>query len=265
MQIRTVNITIDRDGFMLNPTSCEPMRLGATVTAASGQVASVGSRFQVGDCGALAYRPRMTMRVGGRGRTGRGRTTPLRVVLTQPAGQANHRAVTVRLPKILASRMDVVNRACSQEQYAAGDCEQARVGSARVVTPILRDPLAGPAYLVRAPGRALPNLVVQLRGQVEVDLVGKVSIPRSLQLRTRFEGLPDIAVRRFELNLTGGRNSPLAITRNLCSARARRARAQLVFAGRNGAVVRRAQRLKIAGCAAGKQAKNTKQAKKTRR
>lgn len=254
LRIRRVTVAIDRERFMLNPTSCSAKRIAGSIRSTAGAVADVASRFQVGGCKALPYRPRLALRVGRRGRTRRGLTVPFQATLTARAGDVNSRGITVKLPRLLNSRLTVITRnACTLEEFERDRCP-VRVGSAVAVTPLLREPMRGTAHFVRNPARRLPDLMVALRGQgreagVRVDLTGKVTIPRDLSLRTAFSTIPDVPISSFRLNLVAGRRGAIGTTRNLCSTQARRARARVGYRAQNGALIRRHQRLRIAGCA----------------
>lgn len=255
LRIRAIHTRVDRRGFMINPTDCSATRVVAAVQSTAGALANVQSRFQVGDCAALAVRPRMTLRVGARGKTRRFAVAPLTVALRQRAEEANLRSVRVTLPRYLASRPEVLNVrvSCTLEQYQAERCPM-QVGTATAVTPLLRAPLEGKVYLVRHPDRRLPDMMVRLKGQgdasgVIIDLTGKITIGRGLRLTTRFDAVPDAPVTRFVIRLAGDRNGPIATNRNLCVRTTRRQRAHLGFRGQNGRLVRRRQRLRIDGCA----------------
>ncbi|MDW5598396.1 hypothetical protein VSS74_28815 [Conexibacter stalactiti] len=247
LQIRSVRIAIDRPDFMLNPTSCSERRVGAAVSAVGGAVANVGARFQVGDCAALKYTPKLTVKVGGRGEVGARRKTSLVATLTQPAAQAANRSVQLMLPRTINARLEVIRRACTQAAYDAGNCEAARVGSASATTPLLKGPLSGAVYMVRSPVRRLPDLVVQLRGEVAIDLVGKVTISRDLRLTTTFDTIPDVPLSRFQLTLPA-KISPVGNVRALCTQESRRAAAVQTLRAQNGRVLKRHPRLSIAGC-----------------
>ncbi len=248
LRIRTVQIAIDRPQFMLNPTSCAPKRVDGTVRSAQGAVAAVSSRLQVGSCRVLPFKPRLALRVGARGHTGRSRTTPLTARLTTRGGDANLRGVTVTLPKSINARLEVIRDACTLEQFRAGSCTR-QVGTATAVTPLLRDPLRGPAYFVRNPARRLPDLMVALKGQVEIDLTGRVTIPPDLTLRTAFDTIPDVPISSFTLRLVAGRNGPLGNLANLCSADGRRRGvARVGQRAQSGRLLQVRQRLGIDGC-----------------
>jgi hypothetical protein len=254
LQVRLVKVSIDRAGFILNPTGCQPKRVSGVLTSTEGAVAHVGSRFQVANCGDLTLRPRMRLRVGSKGHTALRASTPLTTVLTMPKGGANLARVSVSLPLALNARLDVVNNACTQADYDAGHCEQARAGSATAFTPLLKHPLRGGVYFVKDPDKpagSLPNLIVALRGQVAFDLVGTIRIPGGQRLATSFNAVPDVPVSKFILHLQAGPQGPLGAAENLCSARVRHERATISFDGQNGTTVTTREPLDVTGCPGG--------------
>ncbi|MDW5593507.1 hypothetical protein VSS74_04110 [Conexibacter stalactiti] len=251
LQIRSINVKVDKQGFMLSPTNCSEKSIRAQIASLEGAVANTATRFQVGNCAALDFRPKMAIKVGARGKLTRGKRTPLDVTLTMPRGNANNRAVDVTLPKTLNARLDVVNRrvACSIEQFRADRCPMV-IGTGTAVTPLLRDPLRGPAYFVYNPARRLPDLVVRLKGQINIDLVGKVSITRDLKLRTTFDAIPDQPISKFRLQLNSGpRDGAIGTTRNLCLAATRRGlTAALSFTAQNNERITQSPKISVAGC-----------------
>lgn len=251
LELRVAEVTVDRPGFVRNPTNCAPASIAARISSAQGAVANAGVPFRAVECAALPFAPRLSLTVGARRHTARGATTPLTARLRMSAGQANLRAVSVTLPATLNARLGVLNRACSLAAFEAGRCGSgARAGSAVAVTPLLRDPLRGPAYFVKVPHRALPDLVVALRGQVAVDLFGKVSVIGSRRLATQFDTIPDVPVSLFSLKLVAGANAPLGTVANLCSAASRRAQARVGFRAQSGKRTAVRQRLRVSGCPA---------------
>jgi hypothetical protein len=249
LQTRDIRVAIDRARFFRNPTSCLERTIRANVISTTGLTANPTYRFEVGECAQLGLRPRMRLTVGARGRTGRGDSVPFSTRLTRGPGQANLKSVGVVLPKVLSAQLAVVNDACTIAQYHAGDCERARTGTAIVHTPLLDEPLQGGAYFVRrASGRGLPNLVIALRGQVDFDLTGTVIIPETNQLSTFFRAAPDVPFTSFALNLVAGRNGALAATTNLCTQRARNAKATIRYQAQNGRELTVKQKLRTRGC-----------------
>ncbi|MDO8184187.1 hypothetical protein Q5424_00340 [Conexibacter sp. JD483] len=263
LQIRMVNVRVDRSKFSINPTNCTTANTTGSVASTTGDNATVSSRFQATDCAVLPYKPSMTLKVGARGKLTAGKRTPLSVTLAMTPGQANNRSVQVTLPLALNARLDVVNkrRACTLEQFRADRCPMV-VGTATAVTPLLRDPLKGNAYFVYTPARRLPDLVVRLKGQVDIDLVGKVTIAKDLRLQTTFDTVPDVPITKFTLNLaSGGTNGPVGVVRGLCSAATRKGlTAGLRFDAQSGKRIVRTQKISVAGC--GKAKRSTRRAAK---
>ncbi|HKG01546.1 MAG TPA: hypothetical protein VKB03_00070 [Conexibacter sp.] len=251
LDVRDVRVSVNKSDFIVNPTSCARKAVGGVIESTAGARARVSSPFQVGECARLGFQPRMVLRVGGRGHTTRNRTTPLSTTIRMPKRHANLRFVRVTLPDTINARLTVINDACTRAQFETDivKCAHARAGTAVAVTPLLRDPLRGDVYFV-GNGHPLPDLFVALRGQVDFDLIGRITIPHSRFLRTTFATAPDVPVRSFTLNLFGGpRTGSLGAATNLCSRRGRSARAQLDYVGQNGKAVHRQQRLVVRGCA----------------
>jgi hypothetical protein len=251
LQLRSVRIVVDKPGFVVNPTSCAARQVGATIAAATGATAQAAVRYQAADCARLPFAPKLSVKVGGKGQVGAGRPTSLTATMTQAAGQAAARSVRLELPRSLNARLAIVRRACTGEAYDAGNCgEKARIGTGSAVTSLLSRPLSGSAYFVRRT-TGLPDLVVQLRGEVSIDLVGKVEITRSQQLVTTFQGIPDVPLSKFALKLPA-KTSPVASVAGLCTKAGRNALSRQVMRGQNGKLVQRKAKLSIAGCAKAK-------------
>lgn len=252
LQVRSVQVTIDRKGFMVNPTNCDPMQLRATITSLDGAQATPSAHYQLAACGRLPFHPRMRISVGRKGHTRAGASVPLTATLTQSPGEAGMKTVSVALPGALTSHLQVITNACTRAEFEAGNCAKARAGSATAVSPLLNRPLHGGAYFVKRDGAkpgALPDLIVALRGEVNINLVGTVKLPHNGALiETTFKTVPDVAVSRFTLHLVDGAQGPIGATRNLCSAKAKRARVQMGFRAQNGKLVRAKPRLIIHGC-----------------
>jgi hypothetical protein len=250
LRMRTVNIAIDKPGFMFNPTSCTPKSIGAQISSTEGAAVNRSSRFQVGDCAALPFRPKMRIEIGRRGHTGREAVTPLKVRLDMTRGQSNLRAVKVSLPTTVNARLRVVNQACTLAAFNGDTCgARARIGQATAISPVLRDPLKGAVYFVRSGVRRLPDLMVKLQGEVSIVLSGKVTIPGGRRLATEFDTIPDAPISSFTLKLVGGRQGPVGAVSNLCVARNRKPPADVDYLSQSGRRQRIEQKLVIKGCA----------------
>jgi hypothetical protein len=216
LQLRDVRVAVDRPGFMAIPTSCAEKQVRGVVESVAGRVVGVRDRFQAADCGGLPFRPRLRLFAGSPGHTTALSSTPVTAVLTQQPGEAGIRRATLTLPTVLSARLPVIEDACSPDEFASGRCEAARIGNAVAVTPLLRDPLQGGVYLVRRAGEPLPDIVVALRGQVDVDLTASVAIPGDRHLSATFDTVPDVPISRFVLRLWAGRRGVVGLSRGLC-------------------------------------------------
>jgi hypothetical protein len=248
LHIRSVRVAIDKPHFMVSPTNCSKQQVSGVATSVAGSRAPLSSRFQVGGCKNLKFAPKLSLSVGGTGHTRRGNSAPFRAVLTQTPGQSNLKSVSVSLPQTLAALIPVVDRACTLAQYEADNCRKAEAGSAVARTPLLKDPLRGGVFFVRHPGRPLPDLMVALRGDIDIDLVGRVTIPGGTRLATNFDTIPDAPVSSFTLNIVAGSHGPLGVSTNLCSKRGKRSTADVKMLGQNGATITSHPRLHIRGC-----------------
>lgn len=251
LDVRDVRVNVNKPDFWLNPTSCAEKRIGATLTSTEGAKANVSDRFQAADCASLAFKPKLTLRVGGRGHTARNRTTPFTATLTMPRRGANLRFVRVVLPTTINARLTVINDACTRAEFDTdiGKCAHARAGTAKVVTPLLRGPLQGNAYFVKN-GHPIPDLVLALRGQISLDVFGRVTIPGGKHLANTFETVPDAPFSRFTLTLLGdAKNGSVGAAANLCSRASRRQKTEIDYIGQNGKVSQVDQALKVSGCA----------------
>ncbi len=229
LDVRSVSLNMDRPQFTLNPTDCGAMAVLGSATSTLGQVSSFSQRFQVGACAALGFKPRLALSL--EGGTKRSDHPALKSVLTPQAGNANAGRVAVTLPSSEFIDQNHINNPCTRVQFNANQCPRNSVlGTARAVSPLLDRPLEGPVYFRSNGGeRQLPDIVVDLKGQFEIILVGHVDAVvhgENSRIRTTFETIPDAPVTKFTLSLYGGKRGLLVNSTNLC-ARPRRATIRL--------------------------------------
>ncbi len=185
LQIKHVNVTINRPGFTFNPTNCQAMRITGELASVNGAASQLAVPFQVTNCATLKFAPGFAVSTSGS--TSRMRGASLHVRLTYPkapfGSQANIRAVKVDLPKRLPSRLTTLQKACPDSTFEADHAAcsaQSRVGSAVATTPLLPVPLRGPAYFVSHGGAKFPELVVVLQGYgVTLELHGETFINKA--------------------------------------------------------------------------------------
>jgi hypothetical protein len=251
VNLRLVNVTINRPGFTFNPTSCNAMSITGSMTGGQGATAALSNHFQVTNCGALAFKPKFAASTSGK--TSKANGASLSVKLTYPntpqGTEANIAKVKVDLPKQLPSRLTTLQKACLAATFEANpaSCPAASVvGHAKAITPILPVPLEGPAYFVSHGGEAFPSLVVVLQGYgVTVDLVGTTFISKQGITSSTFKAVPDVPVGSFELTLPEGKYSALAANGNLCNSKLAMPTA---FLAQNGTEIHESTPIAITGC-----------------
>lgn len=254
--VRRVDVDLDRASFTLNPTNCAPASVNGTFVSTQGVVANVSSGFQAANCANLPFHPQFSASTRGNG-TLRGHGASLRVKLSFPhsgpqaasqGGEANIRSVKVSLPKALPSRLATLQKACSAAQFQANPagCPQAAyVGTATAHTPILANPLTGPAILVSHGGAAFPDLDIVLQGEgITIVLTGNTAIKNGVTTST-FAAIPDTPVTDFELRLPEGEHSALAAIGDPCRENLLM---PIAFVAQNGATLDQDIRIGAEGC-----------------
>jgi hypothetical protein len=225
---RTIHVAIDRPDFVLNPTGCKEKAIEATVTSSVGGTAHPSTRFQAVECAGLPFKPKLSFRL--HGGTHRGAHPKLSAVLTPRPGDANIARTVVALPRSEFLDQAHIKTVCTRVQFAADRCPAESVyGHAQAISPLLDQPLEGPVYL-RSSDNLLPDLVIALHGEVDVDLVGRIDTVRG-GIRSTFETVPDAPVTKFVLTMQGGKKGLLVNSRNLCAAPAF---VDVDFDGQNG-------------------------------
>ena len=135
------------------------------------------------------------------------------------------------LPKAFAIDQRRLGNICSKSQLEAELCAGRQpIGTVTTNTPLLEQPLSGPAYAVSGFGK-LPRLAFILRGQVTIIPQAESRSVRGGLLRTTVPVVPDAPIGHFRLTLLGGSKGYLVNTRNLCSSPTV---ATVAYVGQNG-------------------------------
>jgi hypothetical protein len=235
LDVRSIAIDMGRPSFTLNPTSCEPKSILGSATSTLGSVAPLSQYFQASSCAALGFKPKLALSL--KGGTRRHTFPALKATLTYPqkGAYANIAKAQVTLPQSEFLEQDHIGTVCTNPQFAAGACPKASIyGFAEATSPLLDKPLKGPVYL-RTPGHTLPDLVADLKGQIEVTLRGRVDTGKGGGIRNTFEAVPDAPVSKFTLNLYGGKKGLLVNSENICAKHAK-TKAIANFTAQNGRV-----------------------------
>ncbi len=294
-RLRTVNVNIDREDFIFNPTNCSAKQVTATITATQGATANVSSPFQATGCQGLPFKPTFTE--VSQANTSKARGASLTVNITQHPGEANIAKTDVQLPLQLPSRLTTLQKACLEAQFntnPAGCPEGSDIGTGTAVTPVLGAKLTGPAYLVSHGGAAFPDVEFVLQGEgVKIILDGKTDIKKGITY-SNFESVPDAPISSFQASFPEGPHSALTAYGSVCaptdtvSVSKRETKrvhghtrhvtvkvkklvpislvSPTTLVGQNGAVVKQTTKITVTGCPKAKPAaKPTAKKKKTKK
>jgi len=233
--------------FESNPTSCDPATTTVTIGTYDGATASGTGAFRPTGCDRLPFAPMLQATIGAvRNDVRPGAHPAVTVVVTQQPGEANARTVQVALPTGLGADARSLATACPLASYQAGTCPaDAVVGSATAESPLLAGPLTGVVTYV-APGDGLPQLRIALRGALNIDLVGAVTIINGGRLLNTIDGIADVPLSRFALTIDAGPTSPVLVTRDLCDPG--RGRLDGTFTAHSGKVATTTAQAVLPGC-----------------
>lgn len=237
-RVRRVHVVTDRPGFMRSPTSCEAKAIATSVSSAGGQTANLSTPLQATGCSKLGFEPKLSLALTGKKQTRTGKHPGVKATVTQQPGEAGIEKAVVRLPKTVALDPANAQALCEFTDGTKDDLEKhcpkgSIVGRAKAVSPLLKKPLAGNVYFVKNVRRGktgnairtLPMLIVALRGEIAVNLKGESSTTKDGKLVNTFANVPDAPISKFNLNVKGGKDGILAVTRtraariNLCAGR----------------------------------------------
>lgn len=237
LDLRQLDVALDRQGFPLNPTSCNLLQSTSQFTGTAGATAAVTAGYQMQNCGRLPFGPTVTAAVTGQ-TTSNGRPN-LNVRIASADGAAALRRAAVMLPNGLSVDLKQLPRACPQDTFRAGGCpENAKIGTVNATLSITDEPLGGSIYLLKpAAGSVLPGLGLDFTGRFAGRVVGSNAVDgKTGRLISRFDPVPDLPLTTLQVNLTGGSGGILIATSELCSG-------SLEFAstleGQNGGKVER--------------------------
>jgi hypothetical protein len=229
LRIKYLHFDFNRPGFTLNPTNCDPFEVDGQIVGNQGSVAEPTALYQVANCADLSFGPKLNLKL--KGSTKRRGHPALQATVNAKPGEANIARTQVAMPKTLLLDQGHIGTVCTKVQFAAHSCPADSVyGEAMIQTPLLEKPLSGPVYL-RSSNTKLPDLVADLRGQIEIALAGKIDTAKGGGLRATFAKVPDAPVTKFVLNMQGGKKGLLVNSESLCK---HTQKASVQLGGQNG-------------------------------
>lgn len=254
LDLRSIDVNVDRSQFMVNPTNCAAQATSGTIKGGGADPANpaafssyaVDAPFHAFECGKLAFKPKLFTRISGPVK--RDKNPRLRAVLEARKGDANIARTALVLPHSLFLDQSHIGTICTRPQLASQTCPKASIyGKAEAKSPLLDGKLKGNVYLVSS-NNPLPDLLADLRGQVNIQLRGVIGSKRG-GLKTVFNNLPDVPVSKFILNMSGGEKSLLVNSTNTCKE------PQLAYLNMKGQnskkVVQKKYRLNVTSCRKG--------------
>ncbi len=226
LDIRSIDISVNRQNFTVNPTTCrEPFSIRSSIFGGGSDPANPGawfeskqsSDFRATECKALEFKPKFFPKIlGGQNATKRTANPKFQATLEARNGDANLRRAAFILPRATILDQGHIKTICTRVQLAANECPKNSIyGHAKATSPLLDQGLKGPVYLTSS-SNTLPDLLVDLKGQVPIRLRGVISSEHG-RLKTVFNNTPDVAVKKFVLNMKGGDKGLLVNSRNLCA------------------------------------------------
>jgi hypothetical protein len=252
LDIKTVDLNIDREGFLVNPTDCQPLEIEGAIGGSEGATALVSSRFQAADCARLAFKPKLTAlthadpdKAGG---------VHLHVRIVSAPGQANIAKLKIDLPKRMVPRLSTWQKACTEDVFDTNpaSCPAASaVGSATVSTPVLRHPLSGPVYVLSRGRAASPEIALVLQGEgVVLYVIGQTSVKGGVAAAI-FRSLPDVPISQLDLMLDAGPHSMLAANlpaKAHASMCGQKLSMPTAITAQDGAVIKQTTTIAVSGC-----------------
>jgi len=259
LQIKHVNVTIDRQNFTFNPTNCNPLAITGAIGSVEGATAPLSTPFQVTNCAALKFTP--TVAVATKAKASKANGASLNFKIAYPKGalgsQSWFNEAKFDIPKQLPARLTTIQKACLAATFEANKaaCPAAsKIGTAIVKTPVLPVPLTGPVYFVSYGGAKFPDAVLVLDGYgVHIELHGETFINGKTGVTSAtFRNTPDVPFESIEVNIpTGpfsefGANLPAKAKYNLCG---QKLVMPTLFKAQNGLEVHQNTPVGVTGCA----------------
>ena len=267
-QIKQLTVTVNRPGFEFNPTSCNPGPITATLTGSQGATSTASYPFNTSNCASLPFDIAVSATTAGR--TSKADGASLALTFKSRAGEAHVAKTILTIPATLPARLTTIQKACVAAVFEANpaNCDEGSIiGTATVHTPVLKNPLTGPIYLVSHGNAAWPDaeLVLQAEG-ITVILDGQTAIKKGVTTSS-FQSVPDVPFETVQATLPEGPHSalttnlPLKAHYSLCG---QHLAIPTALTGQNGTAINENIKVTVQGCHAVKASKAHKLTRKQR-
>jgi hypothetical protein len=125
----------------------------------------------------------------------------------------------VRLPHSAFLDQAHIRTICTRAVRGEGLPPGSIDGHVRAFTPLLSEPLEGPAYL-RSSNHNLPDLVFSLHGLVDLEAVARLD-SKNGGIRATFSGIPDAPITKTVVEMQGGKKGLIVNSTDLCTEKHR--------------------------------------------
>jgi hypothetical protein len=261
LQLKRVLVTVNRPNFEFNPTSCNQLTIEGTLTGEQGASAAVSTPFQTTDCQQLPFKP--AVGATSHGHTSKADGAGLALTFKSKSGEAHVAKTILTIPATLPARLTTIQKACIASVFEADPAacpEGSDIGTAVVHTPVLKNPVAGPIYLVSHGNAAWPDAELVLQGEgITVILDGQTAIKKGVTTSS-FLSVPDVPFETVEATLPEGPHSALTMNPtlgerthyNLCG---QHLSIPTQLTGQNGTLANETVKVAVQGCVAVKASK----------
>jgi hypothetical protein len=207
------------NNYVRNPTSC----IAGTATGQAigwddpTVVDGPSYTFTPTGCDSVPFTPTVAMQIGDRGSTKQNGYPPFVLTIKQPSGSADLRTTKLTLPTVLNTNNSAY-KLCTEAQAAADSCpSNSQFGFSVAKSPFLAEELRGPVYLLSQTGRALPGLLLDLKGRAHVKIRTTTSLVNNTQIQSLATDSPQLPVSELRIALNGGKNTGVFTNRrDLC-------------------------------------------------
>jgi hypothetical protein len=217
VQIKKVNVLVNRPNFTFNPTSCSPLSMTGAITGVEGASSPVSVPFQATNCAVLRFEPKAQVSTAAKPSKANGSSLAFKIAYPKGAmgSQSWFNEAKFDIPKQLPARLTTIQKACLAAVFETNPaaCPAASlIGHAIVHTQVLPVPLTGPVYFVSYGATKFPDAVLVLQGYgVTVDLHGETFINNKTGVTSAtFRDTPDVPFESIEVTVPAGPFSEFA-------------------------------------------------------
>jgi hypothetical protein len=262
LEIKHVNVTVNRPNFTFNPTNCAPQSITGTIGSVEGASSPVSVPFQVTNCATLKFTPKVSVTTAAHSSKANGASLLFKISYPKGAmgAQSWFNEAKFDLPKQLPARLTTIQKACvaATFEHNRGACPAASIiGHAVVHTPVLPVALEGPVYFVSYGGAAFPDAVLVLDGYgVHIELHGNTFINGKTSITSAtFRNTPDVPFESIEVTIPSGKfgefgaNLPASAKGSFCG---QKLVMPTLFKAQNGLEIHQNTAVGVTGCAKAK-------------